>query len=130
MASGKTLIVKLDILDDKHKRKAMKIVSSITGIQSVTADAAGQKLTVACGSADPVCVVTKLRKRWVTVEVISIADPPKKEEKEKKGDEKDEKKEDNMMKAAAAAYAYYNPYPYRPLYMYPVEEQPNSCVIC
>ncbi|KAG9135433.1 hypothetical protein Leryth_007194 [Lithospermum erythrorhizon] len=99
----KKLELKLDLIDGKDKRKAMKTVSSLPGIDEITMDMKGKKLTV-IGTVDPVSVVSKLRKFWPT-DIISVGpakepetkEEPKKEEG-KKEDEKEETKGDEQKK--------------------------------
>ncbi|URD93960.1 Heavy metal-associated domain containing protein [Musa troglodytarum] len=59
------VVVKLNILDEKEQRNAMRAVSDLKGIHTISADLKGKKLTV-IGNIDPVSVVIKLRKHYLT----------------------------------------------------------------
>ena len=105
--------MKLDIFDEKEKKKALKTVSSLSGtnnykcnilyvvqktpahrllisgtvfvgIASISVDMTDRKLTV-IGDVDPIGVVNKLRKLW-HAELVSVG--PDKEPEKNKDDEK------------------------------------------
>ncbi|GLJ10206.1 hypothetical protein SUGI_0124080 [Cryptomeria japonica] len=57
----KKMVLQLTIENEKSKRKALKVVAKVEGVDSVAVDMETKKMTVT-GKADPVNVTSKLRK--------------------------------------------------------------------
>ncbi|KAL7254173.1 hypothetical protein ACSBR1_008553 [Camellia fascicularis] len=124
----------------------MKIVSGLSGVDSIAMDMKDKKLTVT-GDIDPVIVVAKLRKLCHT-EIVTVGpakEPEKKKEEAKKEEPKkagDEKKKDSkdevavaqaqLLKAYQYNHGYYQQHPPVQTYYYnpSAQEDPNGCVIC
>ncbi|KAM7516217.1 hypothetical protein LguiA_005800 [Lonicera macranthoides] len=95
-------VLKVEISCEKCKKKLLKAVSGLEGVDKIEIDGAKGTLTIT-GDADPYEIIVRTRKTGKFVEVVTIGpppappkpDPPKKPE-EKKVDEKktDEKKPD------------------------------------
>ncbi|WVZ14386.1 hypothetical protein V8G54_011952 [Vigna mungo] len=131
------VVLKVDLQDDKIRKKAMQRVSGISGVESVSVDMKDNKMTV-IGDVDSVKVAIKLKK-LCHADILSVgpAKEPKKEEKPPEPKKQPEAKKDPKEEYAQLLKiyeAYFNqirhqPYPY--YYNTTVEENPcASCVIC
>ncbi|XP_057780467.1 heavy metal-associated isoprenylated plant protein 39-like [Salvia miltiorrhiza] len=89
----KKFVLNLDLQNDKdQQRRALKTVSTLSGIDEISIDLKGKKLTV-IGTVDPVSVVSKLRKKSWPAHIISVGpakEPEKKEEPKKEEAKKEE----------------------------------------
>ncbi|KAI3933077.1 hypothetical protein MKW98_014912 [Papaver atlanticum] len=97
------IIVSLDLYDDRCKQKAMKSVSGISGVDSVSIDMKDKKLTVV-GDVDAILIVKKLRRHCHTT-IVSVG-PAKEPEKKKQEPKKEEPKKIEY----AYTYGAYNPH--------------------
>ncbi|XP_021764872.1 heavy metal-associated isoprenylated plant protein 39-like [Chenopodium quinoa] len=138
LAKMQKLVLQLDVHNDLNcKQKAINLVSSILGIDSISMDMKEKKLTVV-GEMDPVDVMKKLRKKY-SAKIISVG-PAKEPEKPKEVTKKPVKPKVvvpvvDYVNAMHAHNTYYTPYTdpcysrYKG-YTRSVEEDPTGCVIC
>uniref|UniRef100_A0A8I6WK58 HMA domain-containing protein n=1 Tax=Hordeum vulgare subsp. vulgare TaxID=112509 RepID=A0A8I6WK58_HORVV len=101
------------------------------GIDQIVVDIKDDKMTIV-GTADPVDVVRKLRRRFCTVYMVSVG--PAKEEKKKEvsiGPAKDEEKKDESTLAPVyLPHCWYPPPHPHPCYSFVHTEEDPGCVIC
>ncbi|KAL9409765.1 hypothetical protein AB3S75_048062 [Citrus x aurantiifolia] len=91
----KKAVFKVGVDDAKAKNKVLKIMIGLAGVESVSMDKEGKKLTV-IGDIDPVSIVSKLRKLCHT-EIVSVG-PANEPEGKKKKDDDETKKDDEKKK--------------------------------
>ncbi|KAL5854314.1 hypothetical protein ACOSQ4_004116 [Xanthoceras sorbifolium] len=92
----KEVVLKLELYDDKAKIKAMKIISGISGVESVRMDMKNKKMIV-IGDMDPIDIMIKLRK-LCHAEIVSVGPAKEPEKNEKEQPEKEEQKTDDYKK--------------------------------
>ncbi|KAH9304404.1 hypothetical protein KI387_008808, partial [Taxus chinensis] len=86
----KKIVLIAAIEDDSSKKKALKVVAGVQGVDSVAVDMKERKITV-IGNVDPVYLTSKLR-RFGFTELVSVG-PAKEEKKEETKPQSDAKKE-------------------------------------
>ncbi|KDP44572.1 hypothetical protein JCGZ_22154 [Jatropha curcas] len=68
-------VLKVDVSCQKCKKKILKAVSSLQGVDKIEVDEAKGTLTVT-GTADPYDIIVRVRKAGKHAEVVSIGPPP------------------------------------------------------
>ncbi|XP_057842354.1 heavy metal-associated isoprenylated plant protein 13 [Cryptomeria japonica] len=124
----KKMVLQLTIENEKRKRKALKVVAKVEGVDSVAVDMDEKKMTV-IGEVDPVNVTTKLRKSgFCFAELMSVE--LTKEDKTEGGIQDVEVAEiPNVFYVQRPYYDY--TYVERPYYGYSyVHDNPGACTIC
>ncbi|KMZ75836.1 hypothetical protein ZOSMA_10G01040 [Zostera marina] len=133
----KKVIVKANIYDEKMKQKAMKVVSELDGIQSISVDKETGKIAL-IGEMDPIDVVNKLNsynkwpcRNWLHASLESVG-PKEEKKKEVKKEAKKEKTTEEKMEYYEDIFKHYQfiyPNPTQICYAQSIEEDPNACVI-
>ncbi|XP_075633704.1 heavy metal-associated isoprenylated plant protein 2-like [Castanea sativa] len=77
-------VVSVELLCSKCRKRVMKLIATIEGINSIVLDPSKKTVTV-IGEADPVKIIKKVRKFRKSAEVVSVG-PPKEEKKDEKKD--------------------------------------------
>ncbi|KAJ4965700.1 hypothetical protein NE237_017549 [Protea cynaroides] len=86
---SKKTVVSVELLCSKCKKKVMKLIAGIEGINSIALDPSKSTVSVT-GDADPFEIIRQVRKFRKSAKFVSVG-PPKDEKNEK--NEKNEKKE-------------------------------------
>ncbi|XP_020216223.1 heavy metal-associated isoprenylated plant protein 43 [Cajanus cajan] len=127
----KKTVLKVDINCLKCKRKLIKTVSSLEGVDKIEADEGKGTLTVT-GDADPYEIIVRIRKAGKHAEVVSIgpppAPPPKQDAQKKPQENKkpEEKKKPDPVKQDQKSPD--QPYMQMPYYYPPPQHQPLAVV--
>ncbi|KAL9344154.1 hypothetical protein Peur_064585 [Populus x canadensis] len=122
----KKAVLKVELHDEKAKKKAMKTVSGFSGVDSLSIDMKNKKMTVT-GDIDPVCIVSKLRKLCCT-EIVTVGpakEPEKKKDETPKKPAGDQKKDPDPVAYRLAYHPHMPPY----YYVSCVEDNHNARVI-
>ncbi|KAA8531908.1 hypothetical protein F0562_006375 [Nyssa sinensis] len=98
-------VLKVDLSCQKCKKKVLKAVSGLQGVDKIEIDGAKGTLTVT-GEADPYEIIVQTRKAGRFAEVVTVGAPPKPEAQKKPEEKKPEQK------------------------VQPVIQAPHSCPVC
>ncbi|GLJ48159.1 hypothetical protein SUGI_1016930 [Cryptomeria japonica] len=88
-SSFNKMVLKLAIEDEKRKRKALKVVAVVEGVDSVAVDMKEKTMTV-IGEADPLFIASRLREFGFNFVELQSVGPAKERNKEKKEENKSE----------------------------------------
>nr|GMC54431.1 heavy metal-associated isoprenylated plant protein 43-like [Ipomoea batatas]GMC99026.1 heavy metal-associated isoprenylated plant protein 43-like [Ipomoea batatas]GMD06441.1 heavy metal-associated isoprenylated plant protein 43-like [Ipomoea batatas] len=131
-------VLKVDISCEKCKKKLLKAVSGVEGIDKIEIDEAKGSLSVT-GSCDPYEMIVKVRKTGKFKEVVSIGPPPappkqeaqkKPEDKKAEGKKAEEKKVEQIH--PFPEYIYFPPPPHYyppPAHVTPPQDSTPLCNI-
>ncbi|KAL9680617.1 hypothetical protein QQ045_018500 [Rhodiola kirilowii] len=117
-------VLKVDISCDKCKKKILKAITGLQGVDKIEIDAAKGTITVT-GNADPYEIIVQERKAGRFAEVVTIGPPPAPEKDVKKDEKKDDKK-DHKKADTTSIICHHPRYIY---HMMPVEDQQPLCSI-
>ncbi|XAR73842.1 hypothetical protein NMG60_11007945 [Bertholletia excelsa] len=105
-------VLKVDVSDQKSKKKLLKAVTGLKGVDKIEVDEARGTLSVT-GDADPYEIITRTRKAGKFAQVVTIGPPPAPPKQQQEGQKKpDEKKPDDKKSG------------------HPYIHTPYSCPIC
>ncbi|XP_066372437.1 uncharacterized protein [Miscanthus floridulus] len=91
------IVLRVRVPDDRKKAKALKTISTFSGVNSVAVDTMDQtyhRITVVGEGIDTVAIVHKLRKLLFRTDIISVEEVKDKKDEEKK--KKDEEKKEAL----------------------------------
>ncbi|CAN4080113.1 unnamed protein product [Withania somnifera] len=113
-------VLRVDVSCDKCKKKILKAVSGLPGVEKVEIDGTKGTLSVT-GDADPYEVIVRSRKAGKFAEVVSIGPPPAppkpdgpKKPEEKKPDQKPKSQSQSQPESQPMAQMYGPPPPIMP----------------
>ncbi|KAK8717579.1 hypothetical protein V6N13_044840 [Hibiscus sabdariffa] len=99
----KKTVLKVDISCHKCRKKLLKAISGLQGVDKIEVDAGKGTISVT-GDADPYDIIVRTRKVGRHVELVSVGPPPqppkepqKKPEEKKPEPKKDDKKTDSLV---------------------------------